>query len=131
MSSILTDTKKTLGIAEDYTVFDLEVMMHINSALSTVVQLGIGPEEGFEVLDATAEWADFIGTDLRLNSVKTYVYLRVRLLFDPPTTSYLIDSLQKQLEQLEWRLNVIREEAGWMDPNPPVVEDVIYDGGVP
>jgi hypothetical protein len=117
-NSILTSTKKILGIEEDYTVFDLDIMTHINSAFSTLNQLGIGPEEGFEIGDATAEWVDFIGTDLRLNSVRTYVYLRVRLLFDPPTTSYLIDSLRKQVEELEWRLNIHREDASWTDPNP-------------
>lgn len=131
MSSILTDTKKILGIAVDYTVFDLDVLMHINSAFSTLSQLGIGPEQGFEIGNASSQWVDFFGTDLRLNSIKTYVYLRVRLVFDPPTTSYLIDSLRKQLEEIEWRLNVVREETAWINPLPPLVQDVVYDGGTP
>jgi hypothetical protein len=131
LTSILTGTKKTLGISEEYTAFDEDIIMHINSALSTLNQIGVGPEEGFEIQDDTAVWADFLGDDKRLNPVKTYVYLRVRLLFDPPGTSYMINSLQRQLEELEWRLNVQRESTAWIDPNPPAVEDVVYDGGVP
>lgn len=114
--SILTSTKKVLGIGEDYTAFDVDILMHINSVFSTINQLGIGPAEGFLVSDATATWADFLGTDLRLNSVKTYVYLRVRLLFDPPTTSYLIAALKEQFQELEWRLNVVREGDSWILP---------------
>lgn len=129
--SILTTTKKTLGISEDYIAFDPDVTMHINSVFSTLLQLGIGPVEGFEIEDKTALWSDFLFGDKRLNQVKTYVYLRVRLLFDPPATSYLIDSLQKQLNEIEWRMNVIREETGWVDPTPPELEDVYYDGGAP
>lgn len=120
--SILESTKKVLGIAADYTVFDVDILMHINSVFSTVNQLGIGPLEGFAISDDTATWADFLGTDLRLNAVRSYVYLRVRLLFDPPSTSYLIDSMRKQYEEMEWRLNVTREETAWVDPDPVVVD---------
>lgn len=129
MSSILNDTKKNLGISADYTAFDLDVKMHINSALSTLGQLGIGPAQGFEVTDDTAQWADFLGTDLRLNSAKTYVYLKTRLVFDPPATSYLIAAVQKQIEELEFRLNVVREETGWTNPLPAPIEETVYDGG--
>jgi len=131
MSSILTDTKKILGIAEDYTAFDIDVVMHINSALATLNQIGIGPEEGFDISDETAEWSDFISDDKRLNSVKTYVYLRVRLLFDPPATSFHLDAIQKQLTELEWRLNVVRESYAWTPPVVPEVEEIVYDGGGP
>lgn len=119
MSSILTDVKKALGIDEAYVVFDVDILMHINSVFSTLNQLGIGPENGFAISDATPEWDAFLSTDLRLNSVKTYMYLSVRLLFDPPTTSYMIDSLRHQLKELEWRLNTYREATAWVDPNPP------------
>jgi hypothetical protein len=119
--SILTSTKKILGIADDYTVFDLDIITHINSAFSTLTQLGVGPPSGFMIEDATVEWSDFIGDDLQYNSVKSYVFLRVRQLFDPPATSYLIAAYEKQLAELEWRLNTHREEAGWVDPNPPVI----------
>jgi hypothetical protein len=125
--SILTDTKKLLGIEEDYAAFDLDVLTHINSVLSTLSQLGIGPAGGFAIEDATATWEDFAGTDKELSSIKTYVYLRVRMFFDPPTTSYLISAYEKQIEELEWRLNVKREETAWVPPTPtpPVEPEVI------
>jgi hypothetical protein len=96
-TSILISTKKILGLAEDYTVWDHDIITHINSAFSTLTQLGVGPTAGFMIDDETAEWSDFIGTDLELNSVKTYIYLRVRLLFDPPTTSYAISAMKIRL----------------------------------
>jgi len=97
--------------------------MHINSILSILTDIGIGPPNGFAIDDADATWDDFLDGDLRLNSVKTYVYLRVRLLFDPPTTSYLMASMKEQYQELEWRLNVQREGVSWTDPNPlPLVE---------
>lgn len=127
ITSILTGTKKILGILEDYTVFDHDIITHINTAFSTLTQLGVGPAEGFMIEDETAEWVDFIDdTDLQYNSVKTYVYLRVRLLFDPPTTSYLIAAFQDQVRELEWRLNVHREETEWVDPDPPGPPDPPY-----
>lgn len=129
LTSILTSTKKNLGIAQDYTEFDEDIILHINSVLSILTQIGIGPREGFHIEDETAEWADFLQGDDRLNSVKTYVYLRVRLLFDPPSTSFLIASLQKQLEEIEWRLNVVRETYGWVDPDPDPLGEDVYDGG--
>lgn len=119
MSSILTSVKKTLGLDESYEVFDVDILMHINSVFSTLNQLGIGPADGFSIEDSTVEWDAFLDGDARLNSVKSYVYLRVRLLFDPPTTSFLIDSQRRQVEELEWRLNVYREETAWVDPDPP------------
>jgi hypothetical protein len=117
-NSILISTKKILGIAEDYTAFDLDVITHINTAFSTLTQLGVGPAEGFMIEDASAVWDDFVADDLQYNSVKSYVFLRVRHLFDPPTTSYLINASEKQIQELEWRLNVHREETGWTDPDP-------------
>jgi hypothetical protein len=109
--SILTSTKKILGIDESYTAFDLDVLVHINSVFSTLNQLGIGPDEGFMIEDADDTWDTFLGNDPRLNSVKTYVYLRVRLLFDPPTTSYMIDALKNQVLELEWRLTIAAENV--------------------
>ena len=114
--SILNSTKHILGLAEDYNVFDPDVIIHINSVLSIITQLGIGPQDGFMIEDATATWEDFLGADKRMNAVKTLVYLRVRLLFDPPTTSYLINSMNEQCHELEWRLNVTREGEKWTDP---------------
>lgn len=120
-TSILISTKKILGIAEDYTVWDLDIITHINSAFTTLTQLGVGPAAGYMIVDETDQWSDFIGDDLQLNSVKTYIGLRVRLIFDPPNTSYAIAAMTDQIEQLEWRLNVHREETQWVDPDPPVI----------
>jgi hypothetical protein len=119
--SILTSTKKILGIAADYTVFDLDIITHINTAFSTLTQLGVGPADGFMIEDDSAQWTDFdpVDDDRQYNAVKSYIYLRVRLLFDPPTTSYLITALEKQVQELEWRLNVYREDTDWVNPNPP------------
>ena len=109
MSSILDDTKKVLGLEPGYTAFDIDILMHINSTFSTLEQLGIGPVGGFAISDRNAEWTAFIGNDPRLNSVKTYMFLKVRLLFDPPSTSYLITASKEQMQELEWRLSVYRE----------------------
>lgn len=131
--SILTSTKKILGIDKDYTVFDLDIITHINSAFSTLTQLGVGPRAGFMINDDTEVWSDFIDieNDLQYNSVKSYVFLRVRQLFDPPSTSYLISAVERQIQELEWRLNVHREETEWIDPDPDTVyvED-LYEGTV-
>lgn len=114
--SILTSTKKILGIAEDYTAFDLDIITHINTTFSTLTQLGVGPALGFMIEDDSAVWDDFISDNNQFNSIKSYVFLKVRQLFDPPTTSYLIDSQERQIAQLEWRLNVHREETDWVNP---------------
>lgn len=126
--SILTSTKKVLGIAADYTAFDLDIITHINAAFSTLTQLGVGPAEGFMIEDADAEWYDYIENDIQLNTVKSYIFLKVRYLFDPPTTSYLITAMEKQIQEFEWRLNVNRETTEWIDPDPVIItaeEEVI------
>lgn len=123
MESILDSTKDALGLALDYDVFDSVVKMHINSTLSTLNQLGVGPADGFEITGNTETWASFLGADPRLNSVKTYVFLQVRLLFDPPTTSYLVSALESQSRQLEWRLNTVREEETWVPPVTVIPEE--------
>lgn len=110
--SILISTKKILGIAADYEVFDLDIITHINTALSTLAQLGIGPAGGFMIEDDSETWDDFlVSGDPEYNTVKSYVYLRTRLLFDPPSTSYLLDAQERQIKEMEWRLNVHREEV--------------------
>lgn len=116
--SILTSTKKILGIQEEYTHFDLDIIVHINSTFFTLNQLGIGPVEGFMIEDATTEWGDFLGGNTRLNAVKTYVYLRVRLLFDPPASSYVLTAMDAQVKEFEWRLNVDRELYAWHETMP-------------
>lgn len=107
--SILRTVKKLVGIDESYDAFDLDIITHINSALSTLNQLGIGPEEGFMIDDDTATWDQLLGDDNRLNSVKSLIGLKVRVVFDPPATSFTLDAFNKQIEELQWRLNVYRE----------------------
>jgi hypothetical protein len=123
--SILTSTKQALGLAEDYTAFDPDIIMHINSVFSTLNQLGIGPDLGFMIEDKEAFWATFLGSDPRLNNVKTYVYLRVRMLFDPPQTGFHTTAMQEQIKELEWRINVKREAEQWTNPLPPAT--VVYE----
>lgn len=131
--SILTSVKKILGMSEDYSPFDMDVLMHVNTAFSTLNQIGVGPENGFFIEDATSTWEDFLGTDSRLNTAKSYICLSVRLIFDPPTTSYAIESMNRQLDEFIWRLSVYREGTAWTNPNPPsqVEDDLVLDGGYP
>lgn len=117
--SILTSTKKVLGIDESYDVFDTDITMHINSVFSTLQQLGVGPSSGFSIEDETATWEDFIGTSTVINNVKSYMCLRVRLLFDPPATSFALDAITSQVKEFEWRLNVAADKSGIF----PDVED--------
>lgn len=114
--SILTTVKKLLNIPSDYDVFDVDVMTHINSAFSTLNQLGIGPSGGFMISDESAEWSDFLDGEIRLNCVKSYVHLRVKLLFDPPGNSFAVTAIKEQISELEWRVREFREEGEWMEP---------------
>jgi hypothetical protein len=105
MNSILTSIKKLLGITAEYDHFDPDIIMHINSALMALNQLGVGPSDGFSIEDDTATWQDFIGDVKNIEAVKTYVYLKVRIVFDPPTSGVVTDSMKEQIRELEWRLN--------------------------
>jgi hypothetical protein len=107
--SILLSTKKILGLGNEYTPFDLDVITHINAAFSILNQLGIGPEEGYFISDETNLWTEFVAPDNQLNLVKTYVFLKVRILFDPPSTSFLLETYDNQIKEYEWRLNIMRE----------------------
>lgn len=109
MESILDSIKKLLGISDDYTQFDSDIIMHINTVFLNLTQLGVGPETGFYIEDNGAVWSEFIGDDVNLNAVKTYVYLKVKLLFDPPLSSAVIESTNRMISELEWRLNVAAE----------------------
>lgn len=102
----LEQRKKMIGIDQDYTVFDVDIITYTNTAFSILHQLGVGPDEGFEVTDNTQTWTDFMGDDPRLNFVKSWVTLKVKMLFDPPQSSALIDSANRLLSELEWRINV-------------------------
>ena len=105
-TSILTSIKKMLGVAEDYTEFDEDIITHINSVFLNLTQLGVGPEEGFMIDDDTAVWEDFIDDSIQLQAVKTYMYLKVKLLFDPPLSSSVTESFTRMIAELEWRLKV-------------------------
>lgn len=109
MDSILTSIKKLLGITEEYTHFDSDLIMHINSVFSVLTQLGVGPDEGFSIEDESAEWSDFVEDMNKINAVKSYMHLKVKLIFDPPTSSAVIESMDKMIKEYEWRLTVAAE----------------------
>lgn len=106
MESILTSIKKLLGIAEEYTHFDTDIIMHINSVFSILTQIGVGPSEGFSIHDSYAVWTDFLPEDTRLEMVKSYVYLKVKTMFDPPDRSAVMESMNRMINELEFRISV-------------------------
>lgn len=111
---IMTDIKKVLQLPADYDVFDLDMKIGIDTAFSTLQQLGVGPAEAFMIDTGEETWTEFFGEvpeKKNLNAVKTYIQLRVRVLFDPPTSSFALDSLKEQIKELEWRLNVQAEKG--------------------
>jgi hypothetical protein len=124
--SILNSTKKMLGIDPNDDSFDPDIVTHINSAFSTLRQLGL---DGLFIQDETTRWDElFPGVPDRewlINLVRTLIYLRVRIIFDPPATSYLQDAYAKQIAEHEWRLNTWREGSAWVDPNPPIVGETV------
>lgn len=129
-NSILKSVKKALGIDDSITHFDIDIIMHINSAFAVLNQLGVGPEFGYQIEDSSAVWASFYGTDKRYNLIRTYVYLKVRILFDPPTTGYHMDAMKEQLLEHETRISYYRESYAWTNPNDVDEElDIVLDGG--
>lgn len=104
--SILLSVKKSLGLDSSMTHFDPDIIMCINSAFNILTQLGVGPNEGFSIESQEETWGQFIGEDPRLNMVKTYVYLKTRVTFDPPTIGAVISAYNEQIKEYEWRLNV-------------------------
>ena len=109
--SILTSIKKLLGITEDYDYFDQDIIMHINAAFMVLTQLGVGPSEGFLIIDDTDTWGDFIDDSTDLGSIQSSVYMKVKLMFDPPQNSFTVDSMQKLVNELEWRLNIAADKS--------------------
>ena len=105
-NSILRTIKALLGPDSDYTVFDQDILIFINGALSTLTQIGIGPAEGFRITGESETWEDFLGDYPDLESVKSYVYMKVRIMFDPPSNSSVLNAYQEACKELEWRLNV-------------------------
>ena len=109
MDNILSSTKKLLGIPTEETAFDSDIIMHINSVFMILNQLGIGPTNGFTISDAYALWSDFIPDGQNLELVKSYMYMKVRLMFDPPSSSAVLSAMEKSISEFEWRLNVQAE----------------------
>lgn len=131
-SSILNSVKKVCSLAPSYTAFDEDILMHINGALSTLSQLGIGPALGFQISDDAPTWSDLFADDPRYNNIKNYIQLKTRIAFDPPATSFHLTAMQDQIKELEWRLSVLREGDTWIDPTPIEQEEpegFIFEGG--
>lgn len=105
MESILTSIKKQLGVDESDTNFDLDIMLDINTAFMELNQIGIGPADGYSITDKTPVWSEFIGTAKNLEAVKTYVYIQTKLVFDPPTSSFVLKALQDKANEIYWRLD--------------------------
>lgn len=104
--SILDSIKKMLGIDASYTIFDQDIIMHINTVFMILNQLGVGPSAGFSIEDNKKTWRDYLNDDTKLESVKSYIYLKVKLIFDPPLSSAVIEAIKQSIDELEWRLNV-------------------------
>ena len=105
MDSILNSIKKLLGITEECKDFNQDLIIHINSVFMILNQLGVGPTDGFKITDETNTWNEFISGDQNIESVKTYMYMKVKMMFDPPSSSIVADAINKQISELEWRLN--------------------------
>lgn len=122
MDSILTSIKKLLGIPEDYEHFDPDLIMHINTVLAILTQLGVGPKEGFSITDKTAVWSQFISNKLYFEPVKTYIHLKVKLVFDPPLSSAVTEAMKQMISELEFRLLAAAETKSLQG------EEVIQNG---
>lgn len=108
--SILTSIKKLLGPAEEYEHFDQDIIMHINGCFVELQQLGVGPEEGFYIIDKDSIWYDFDDDEILLNAIKPYIYLKVKLAFDPPSSASVMASFERIIDKFEWRINMIHEQ---------------------
>ena len=124
--SILDSVKLALSINPDYDAYDSDIIMHINSVFSILHQVGASPIDGFYVTDSSSTWLDYIGEAQHVNMVKSYVVLRVRLLFDPPSSAFALDSMERQAKELEWRLSCLDIQF-----NPTLTDNAVYvfDGG--
>lgn len=116
MDSILTSIKQLLGLTEDYEVFDSQIVIYINAAFAILSQIGVGPKTPFFITDKAATWNEFNETGDLAPTVKEYIYLKVRQVFDPPTNSFTQEMIQKQISELEWRLYV--DNDGTVEEEP-------------
>lgn len=105
--SILKTIKQLIGCPDDFEQFDLDLAIHINSAFAALTQLGVGPKEGYRITSPDNVWSEFEEDTQKSSLIKDYVYIKTRLLFDPPTSSALMDSLKEQLKEMEWRLYIM------------------------
>lgn len=112
MDSILTSIKKLLGITEDCSDFDTDIIVHINSAFFDLSQLGVGASNGFSIYDDNSKWSDFLTDESKYESVKTYIFLKVKTVFDPPTSATVLEAYNRRIAECEWRLNVQAESGG-------------------
>lgn len=104
MDSILTSVKKALGIEESYEHFDPDIILHTNSVMMSLNQFGVGPKIGFMITGKDEKWVDLLGERKDLEAVKTYIYLKVKLIFDPPTVAAVLESMNRQITECEWRI---------------------------
>lgn len=107
--SILQSIKKLLGIDVEYTVFDTDIIIHINSVFMILTQLGVGPGDGYRIIGLSNTWSEFTDNEYKMESVKSYIYLKVRMMFDPPQSSALMQAMNEQIKEFEWRLNVAND----------------------
>lgn len=115
MESILTSIKKLLGIADEYTHFDSDIIIFVNTVFSTLSQLGVGPVGGFIITDEYALWSDYTDNSEQLALVKTYVFMKTKMMFDPPVSSAVLSAMERQISELEWRLHIISDTTGNTD----------------
>lgn len=117
--SILSTVKKLLGVTDDYDYFDQDLLIHINSALMSLSQIGVCPSQDFYTLDKDTTWSEYLGYDYQENidfgSIKSYIYLKVKLLFDPPQNSFTIEAINKMIAEMEWRINIVSENQNGGD----------------
>ena len=112
MDSILTTIKKLLGITEECEDFDADIIVHINTAIARLRTLGVGPIEGYQITDETSTWTDYLKGDIKLNDVKQYIYIKVKMVFDPPTSASVITALKETLSELEFAVSVTVDSGG-------------------
>lgn len=106
MDSVLTSIKKLLGITEEYDQFDQDLIIHINAVLMVLTQIGVGPSNGMIINDSSTTWNDILSDTSNIEAVKTYVYLKVKMIFDPPSSSSVADAMNRSINEYEWRLNI-------------------------
>lgn len=125
MESILTSIKKMLGIEAKYEHFDQDIIMHINSVFMDLAQIGVGPPEGFMIEDDVSTWLDFLPKVTNFQAVKSYMYLRVRLLFDPPSSSTVVEAMKRDIDKWEWRFSIANDLSPFEEEAKFDYEDLV------